>query len=90
MHGIIKIRKKGSAGTHNGMKSVINSIGTEEFTRIRIGIGKPEYDQDMINYVIGKIPKEDEEILNEGVTKAVDSLNEILKNGIDRAMNKYN
>ena len=53
--GIIKLRKTGGAGTHNGMKSVIEEIGTEKFPRVRIGIGKPEYKEDMINYVLGKI-----------------------------------
>ncbi len=61
--GTIKIRKKGGAGSHNGMKSVIENLQTEEFNRIRIGIGKPEHQNDAINYVIGKIPKKDQEIL---------------------------
>lgn len=52
--GKIKLRKKGSAGSHNGMKSVIEYLGTEEFIRIRVGIGKPEYKEDLINHVIRK------------------------------------
>ena len=56
--GQIKIRKKGSAGGHNGMKSIIQMLGTEEFPRIRIGIGRPKYNGDEINYVIGAIPEE--------------------------------
>ena len=63
--GKIKIRKKGGPGSHNGMKSVINSLGSQEFSRIRVGIGAPEYKNDMINYVIGKVPKEE---MNELVT----------------------
>jgi PTH1 family peptidyl-tRNA hydrolase len=88
--GKIRIRKKGSSGGHNGMKSVIENLGTEEFSRIRIGIGNPVFHNDMINYVIGKIDEETSKVLEEGVTKAKDAVIEILKNGIDSAMNKFN
>lgn len=88
--GKIKIRKKGSSGGHNGMKSIIENLGTDEFTRIRIGIGRPNRSSDMVNYVIGKISAEEQALLNEGVTKAKDAVIEILKNGIDSAMNKFN
>ena len=88
--GKIKIRKKGSAGGHNGMKSIIQMLGTEEFTRIRIGIGRPEHTGDEINYVIGAIPEEENIKLEEGTEKAKEAVIEILKNGIDIAMNKLN
>ena len=88
--GKIKIRKKGSAGGHNGMKSIISMLGTEEFTRIRIGIGRPEHNGDDINYVIGSIPEEEIPKLEEGVEKAKEAVIEILKNGVDSAMNKLN
>ena len=89
--GKIKIRKKGGAGSHNGMKSVIENIDSEEFIRIRVGIGTPEHKNDMINYVIGKIPTEEErEVLDKGTDKAKEAIKEILKNGIDSAMNKFN
>ena len=88
--GKIKIRKKGSAGGHNGMKSIIQMIGTEEFTRIRIGVGRPEFSGDEINYVIGEIPEDEIPRLEEGVEKAKEAVIEILKNGIDSAMNKFN
>ena len=88
--GTIKIRKKGSAGGHNGMKSIIQMLGTEEFPRIRIGIGRPEHNGDEINYVIGAIPKEEIPKLEEGTEKAKEAVIEILKNGIDKAMNKFN
>jgi len=89
--GKIKIKKKGSSGSHNGMKSVIQELGTNELIRIRIGIGKPEYEDDLINYVIGKnISKEECQILNEGVEKSANAIIEILLNGIDKAMNKFN
>ena len=88
--GKIKIRKKGSSGGHNGIKSIIQMLGTDEFPRIRIGIGKPEHKGDEINYVIGAIPDEEKETLMQGVEKAEKALIEILKNGIDIAMNKFN
>ena len=88
--GNIRIRKKGGPGSHNGMKSVVENLQTTDFGRIRVGIGQPEYKNDMINYVIGKVPEEEQKVLQEGVTKAAEAIEEILKNGIDIAMNKFN
>ena len=88
--GKIKIRKKGGPGSHNGMKSVIQQLNTNDFTRVRVGIGQPQFKNDMINYVIGKVPKEEQEILQQGVKKAAEAVEEIIKNGIDAAMNKFN
>lgn len=88
--GIIKIRKKGGPGTHNGMKSVISTIKTQEFARVRVGIGKPERKEQLIEYVIGKIPDKDQKILDEATTKSKEALIEIIKNGVDIAMNKFN
>lgn len=88
--GKIKIRKKGGAGSHNGMKSVVTRLGTEDFIRVRVGIGTPEFKNDMINYVIGAIPEDELTRLNEGTDIAVKAICELLKNGIDSSMNKYN
>ena len=88
--GDIRIKAKGSSGSHNGMKSVIENLGTQDFTRIRVGIGTPENKEDMINYVIGQIPKREREILDKSIVKAKDGIIEILENGIDIAMNKFN
>jgi len=89
--GKIKIRKKGSSGSHNGMKSVIQELGINEFARIRVGIGKPKFEGDLINYVIGNnISKEESETLNIGVKIAVEAIKEIFINGIDISMNKFN
>ncbi len=88
--GKIKIRKKGSSGGHNGIKSIIQMIGTEDFTRIRVGIGRPMHKGDEINYVIGAIPEVELKKLEEGTEKAQKAVDEILKNGVDSAMNKYN
>lgn len=88
--GNIKIRKKGNPGSHNGMKSIVENLGTIEFPRVRIGIGKPMENEDRIKYVIGKLSNKTKEELGEGTTKAYEAVIEILKNGIDAAMNKFN
>ena len=88
--GIVRLRKKGGAGTHNGMKSVIECLGSQDFSRVRVGIGMPEYKEDLINYVIGYVPEEEKEILDKGCETAKTAVIEILKNGIDIAMNKVN
>ena len=86
----LRLRQNGSAGTHNGMKSVIQNLNTEDFIRVRVGIGTPENKEDIINYVIGQIPKKERDILNKSIEKAKDSVIEVLENGIDIAMNKFN
>ncbi len=88
--GLIKIRKKGGPGSHNGMKSIIDNLQTSDFVRIRVGIGRPEYNQDKINYVIGKLPKEEMDVLKKGIQKAAQVIPAIIKQGIDNAMNQFN
>ena len=72
------------------MKSVVNCLNTENFIRVRVGIGTPEYKGDLINYVIGAIPEEEKKMLEQGINNAADAVLEIIKNGIDSAMNKFN
>ena len=96
--GHIKIRKKGGAGSHNGMKSVVEELQSTDFARIRVGIGQPEFKSDMINYVIGKVPQEEQEILQQGVEKAAKAVGDYSMPlvpekkypRIDIAMNKFN
>lgn len=88
--GKIRIRKVGTAGSHNGMKSIIENLKTEEFIRIRVGIDRPEYKSDMINYVLEKLSGLEKEKLAEGVEKAKEAVVEIIKNNVDLAMNKFN
>lgn len=88
--GNIKIRKKGGPGTHNGMKSVIQELNSSDFKRVRVGIGKPIYKDDLINYVIGTIPENEKEKLENGTIIAKNAVIEIIRNGIDSAMNKFN
>lgn len=88
--GKIRIRKSGGPGTHNGMKSVVNCLNSENFARVRVGIGMPEFKGDLINYVIGHIPEEEYEELEKGVTIAAEAVESIVKIGIDKTMNSYN
>lgn len=86
----IRIRKKGGPGTHNGMKSIVSCLKTQDFPRIRVGIGMPENKENLIEYVIGHIPNDEYDKLQNGVKQAAVAIVEIIKNGIDMAMNKYN
>ena len=88
--GIIKIRKTGGPGTHNGMKSVIQNLKTKNFPRIRVGIGMPEHKADLINYVIGHVPEEERKILDKSTTLAKDAIVEIIKSGVDNSINQLN
>ena len=72
------------------MKSVVHELQTEEFPRIRIGIGNPEYKNDLLNYILTRIPDEDYKVLETAISNAANSIECIIKNGIDTAMNKYN
>ena len=86
--GTVKIRKNGSSGGHNGIKSIEQV--TNQFIRIRIGIGKPKFKDDMINHVIAKVSNSEYEELNKGIIKGYNSVIDILKYGVDIAMNKNN
>ena len=88
--GKIRIRKKGGPGTHNGMKSTVEVLNSQEFARVRVGIGMPDNKANLIEYVIGYVPNDEYKILQEGVKIASNAVCEIIKNGIDIAMNKYN
>ena len=88
--GIIKIRKKGGPGTHNGMKSVVERLQTEEFPRVRIGTGFCDDKTNLIEYVIKKTTHDEYIELQKGINSATEAVEEILKNGIDEAMNKFN
>ena len=88
--GEIRIRRKGSPGSHNGMKSVVHFLNSEDFPRVRVGIGKPREENELIEYVVGFVKEEEWKLLNEGIDKAKNAIVQILKDGIDRAMNLYN
>ena len=87
--GALRIRKFGSAGTHNGMKSVVYQLQSDRFPRIRIGIGSQKKG-DLVDFVIGGFSKEEVPVLEETVTKAVSAIECILAEDVDIAMNRYN
>ena len=88
--GTIRIRKKGSAGSHNGMKSIIGQIQSKDFPRIRIGIGKSGGGAEWKDFVLGKTSKQDEKLIEDAVDRAADAVGCILEKVIDKAMNEYN
>lgn len=88
--GQIRMRKKGSAGGHNGLKNIIAHLGHENFMRIRMGIGDKPSGYDLADYVLGYFSKEEEKILDESKRTAVLAIETIISDGIDRAMNLYN
>ena len=88
--GNIRIRRKGSAGGHNGIKDIIELLGTEDIMRIKIGVGeKPNPDYDLKDWVLGKLREDEKEPFSSACGAAALAVEEIIKHGIDSAMNKY-
>jgi PTH1 family peptidyl-tRNA hydrolase len=89
--GKLRLRAKGSAGGHNGLKDIIAQLGTERFPRVRIGVGaKPHPDYDLANWVLGRFSPEDSKKMDEAASTACDAIACILTEGMDKAMTKYN
>jgi PTH1 family peptidyl-tRNA hydrolase len=87
--GGLRVRKKGSAGSHNGMKSIVQHLGSKDFPRVRVGIGQSK-GADWKDFVLSKTSKTEEAILAESVKNAALAVECILSEGIDKAMNLYN
>ena len=89
--GRLRIRAKGSAGGHNGLKSIIQHLGTDQFPRLRVGVGqKPHPDYDLADWVLGKFQGEDKKAMDAAIQRAADGVECLLKEGLDRAMNRFN
>ena len=88
--GQLRIRKKGSAGGHNGIKNIIANLGTDVFPRIKIGVGEKPKKYDLADYVLGHFSKEDRELMEEGYDRADHAVGMILNGEIEAAMNQYN
>jgi len=88
--GKIRIRERGSAGGHNGMKSILYHLETEDFVRIRVGVGGKPAGGNLSAHVLGKVDKDDEATLVHGITAAAAAVEDIIREGISFAMNKYN
>ena len=87
--GKLRLRQKGSAGGHNGIKSIISHIGTQDFDRIRIGIGKDKMIP-VVDWVLGKFPQEQQEELNKALEKAAKAAKFSIKHSFSDTMNRYN
>ncbi len=88
--GNIRIRKKGSAGGHNGIKSIIAQLGTQNFQRIRIGVGEKPKNWDLADYVLGTFGKEDRPLVEEALGNAAEAAAMIVQGKTDEAMNRFN
>lgn len=88
--GAVRIRKKGSAGGHNGLKNIILHLGHDEFQRIRIGVGNKPAEYDLVDYVLGHFDKEEQELLAESISEAAEAIEVMIKDGPDIAMNQFN
>ena len=88
--GKLRIRAKGSAGGHNGIKSIIAHLGSDGFKRVKFGVGDKPKGWDLADWVLGKFPSEEFEALREGNKKACEAVECIMSEGIESAMNKYN
>ena len=88
--GKIRIRARGGSGGHNGLKSVIEHIGTEEFARIRVGVGEKEEGTSLERHVLERMNAEERRALAEAAVRAADALEHVLAHGVDSAMNQYN
>lgn len=88
--GRLRIRGKGSAGGHNGIKSIIAHLGTDKFPRIRIGVGNKPEDWDLADYVLGRFSKEEEPEIRKALGYAADACRIIIQEGIGASMNEYN
>ena len=88
--GKLRIRAKGSAGGHNGIKSIIAHTGTDKFKRIRIGIGEKPDKMDLADYVLGHFSVADRKLVDDGIKNASEAINIIIEKDINAAMNKFN
>lgn len=88
--GALRIRKSGSAGGHNGMKNIVQHLGTNDFIRVRVGVGAKPKGYDLADYVLGHFTKDERVEIDKALEIAAESVCTIMNEGIDKAMNKYN
>lgn len=88
--GQLRIRKKGSAGGHNGIKNIIANLGTNGFQRIKVGVGEKPKEYDLADYVLGHFSKAEKEQMEEGYKHVIEAVELILQGEIDTAMNQFN
>lgn len=90
LRGQIRIRKKGGAGGHKGLRSVIEALGTEDFTRVRVGVGPRPAGEDLVAHVLARFTAEERREVEKAVEVAADAVAAIVRDGVEKAMNKFN
>lgn len=88
--GQIRIRKRGGAGGHKGLRSVIQALGTEEFTRVRVGVGPRPAGEDLVNHVLARFTAEERREVEKAVEVAADAVAAVVRDGVEKAMNEFN
>ena len=89
--GKIRLRRNGTAGGHNGLRSIIGQLHSDQFPRLKIGVGaKPHPDYDMADWVLGHFSKEDRKAVDAAIDRALDAMECLFTQGIDKAMSRYN
>ena len=88
--GKLRVRAKGSAGGHNGIKNIIAHLGTQEFPRVRIGVGAKPDRMDLADYVLGRFPQVEQSVMEDAFKEAAEAAAAIVEDGIDAAMNRFN
>lgn len=88
--GSLRLRKSGSAGGHNGMKSIISHLGTQDFSRLRIGIGKSNQPGETVSHVLGKFTPDEKPVIETVIKQGVKAIELAMQDGIEKAMNQYN
>lgn len=88
--GAVRVRKKGSAGGHNGMKNIIQHLSTENFMRIRMGVGEKPKGYDLADYVLGHFTDKERDMMDEGIVNAINAISMIMSDGIDKTMGSFN
>ena len=89
--GKLRIRGSGSAGGHNGLKNIIQHLGTDQFPRIKVGVGAPQHpEHEMVNWVIGNFTPAEKKVVSEAIGKALDAAECIIREGVQKAQNKFN
>src|SRR4051812_14817313 len=88
--GTVRLRERGGPGTHNGMRSIVDEIGSDDFPRLRIGVGMPTDGQNLADYVLGLPTPDERTVLDEALDRCVEAIETVARRGIGAAMNKFN
>ena len=88
--GRLRLRPKGSAAGHNGIKSIISALGNQDFARLRIGVGQPPPGTDRVGWVLGEMSSDDQKLVDDAIERAAQAIVSLMEDGIDKAMGRFN